>query len=105
MKVNDFNYNLPEELIAQKPLKNRSSSKLMILNKNNGDIKDLQFSDIISFFHKGDVLVLNDTKVMPSRIYGNKIDTNAAIELLLLKEVEENVFESLVKPARKVKVG
>lgn len=105
MRVKDFDYNLPEELIAQKPLKDRSSSKLMILDKDSGNIKDCHFSDIISFFKAGDVLVLNDTKVMPSRIYGNKVDTNALIELLLLKEIDEDVFESLVKPARRVKVG
>lgn len=105
MKVEDFNYDLPEELIAQTPLKDRTSSKLLVLNKNNGTIEHLKFHNIIDLLNDNDVLVLNDTKVLPSRIYGNKIDTNAYIELLLLKEKQENVWEALVRPARRVHVG
>lgn len=105
MKVEDFNYNLPEELIAQTPLKDRSSSRLLILNKNNGQIEHKHFYDIIDYLDENDVLVLNDTKVLPSRIYGNKVDTNASIELLLLKELEENCWVTLTRPARRVKVG
>jgi S-adenosylmethionine:tRNA ribosyltransferase-isomerase len=105
LKVEDFNYDLPEELIAQTPLKDRTSSRLLVLNKNDGAIEHLKFHNIIDFLNENDVLVLNDTKVLPSRIYGNKVDTNAYIELLLLKEKQENVWEALVRPARRVHVG
>ena len=87
MNINDFDYNLPKELIAQTPLKERSSSRLLILNKNNGSIKHEHFFNIINYLNKGDVLVLNDTKVIPARLIGNKMDTNAVIEILLLKEM------------------
>lgn len=105
MRVEDFNYDLPEELIAQTPLKDRTASKLLVLDKNSGEIEHLKFANIIDFLNSNDVLVLNDTKVLPSRIYGNKIDTNAYIELLLLKEKNENIWEALVRPARRVHVG
>lgn len=105
MKVEDFNYDLPEELIAQTPLQNRTASRLLVLNKDNGQIEHRTFADIIDLLDENDVLVLNDTKVLPSRIYGHKTDTNAYIELLLLKEKEENVWEALVRPARRVHVG
>ncbi len=105
MKVNDFDYNLPENLIAQTPLKERSASKLLVLDKHTGEIEHRHFYDILDYLTDNDVLVLNDTKVLPSRIYGNKVDTNACIELLLLKEIESNVWKSLVKPARRVKIG
>ena len=105
MRLDEFDYHLPEELIAQTPLKNRDYSKLMVLDKNTGNIEHKHFYDIIDYLTDNDVLVLNDTKVIPSRIYGNKIDTNAAIELLLLKELENNIWETLVRPARRVKVG
>ena len=105
MKTSDFDYYLPEELIAQTPLKDRTSSRLLVLNKNDGAIEHLKFHNIIDFLNENDVLVLNDTKVLPSRIYGNKVDTNAYIELLLLKEKQENVWEALVRPARRVHVG
>ena len=85
MKVADFDYNLPEELIAQTPLKDRITSRLLVLNKENGNIEHKHFYDIIDYLDENDVLVINDTKVLPSRIYGNKVDTNAFIELLLLK--------------------
>ena len=86
MRVEDFNYNLPEELIAQTPLKDRTSSRLLVLDKKTGEIEHLKFANIIDYLDENDVLVLNDTKVLPSRIYGHKVDTNAYIELLLLKE-------------------
>ena len=91
MKIEDFDYYLPEELIAQTPLEDRSSSRLMVLDKNTGAISHHHFSDILDMLTPNDVLVLNDTKVLPSRIYGKKIDTNANIELLVLKEVEPNI--------------
>ena len=105
MKIEDFDYYLPEELIAQTPLEDRSSSRLMVLDKNTGAISHHHFSDILDMLTPNDVLVLNDTKVLPSRIYGKKIDTNANIELLLLKEVEPNIWQALVKPSRRVKEG
>ena len=105
MKVEDYNYNLPQELIAQTPLKDRSSSKLLVLDKNNGSIKDLHFYDIVDLLDENDCLVFNDTKVIPSRIYGNKTDTNANIEVLLLKETEENIWEALTRPAKRIHLG
>ncbi len=105
MRVDEYDYELPEELIAQTPLKERCSSKLMVLDKNSGIIEHKHFFDILDYLNDNDILVLNDTKVLPSRIYGNKTDTNAYIEVLLLKEVEKDVWKALVKPARRVKVG
>lgn len=105
MEVKDFDYELPVELIAQTPLEKRSNSKLMLLNKQTGEIEHKHFYDIIDYLNKGDVLVLNNTKVMPSRIYGEKIDTKAKIEFLLLKEINKDQYECLCRPARRVKVG
>ena len=105
MDVKEFDYFLPEELIAQTPLEKRSSSRLMVVNKKNGKIEHKHFYDIISHFGENDVLVLNDTKVMPSRIFGKKVDTGANIEFLLLKEVKKDSYEALVKPARRVNIG
>ena len=85
MNIEEYNYDLPEKFIAQVPLKNRSDSKLLLLDKENGNIKEEIFKNIINYLEKGDVLVLNDTKVIPARIIGEKIDTKAVIELLLLK--------------------
>ena len=90
MNINEFDYNLPEELIAQTPLKERSSSRLLILNKDSGNITHEHFYNIINYLHKGDVLVLNDTKVIPARLIGEKEDTKAVIEILLLKELSDN---------------
>ncbi len=104
MKVEDFNYNLPEELIAQVPLKDRSSSKLLVVDRENGNLKHQHFYDIVDMIDSDSVLVLNNTKVLPSRIYGKKIDTGANIELLLLKD-EGEYWEVLAKPARRLKVG
>ena len=104
MRVEDFNYNLPEELIAQTPLKDRSSSKLLVVDKVSGEYQHHHFYDIIDMLDENDVLVLNDTKVLPSRIYGKKVDTGANIEFLLLKDCE-NYYEVLVRPARRLKPG
>lgn len=105
MKTDDFDYYLPEELIAQTPLANRSDSRLMIVDKNTGKIKHEHFYNIINYLNKGDVLVLNNTKVIPARIIGIKEETNAVIELLLLKELKNDIWECLVKPARRIKIG
>jgi len=105
LKVDEFDYYLPKELIAQTPLEKRSDSRLLVLDKKTGEITHQHFYDIINYLGENDCLVLNDTKVIPSRIYGNKEDTNALIEVLLLKEVRKNVWEALTKPARRVKLG
>lgn len=105
MKTDDFDYYLPEELIAQVPLKNREESRLLVLDKDTGKKIDDKFYDIINYLNEGDVLVLNDTKVIPARIIGVKDDTGAVIELLLLKNIESDNWECLVKPAKRVKEG
>ncbi|WP_096201433.1 tRNA preQ1(34) S-adenosylmethionine ribosyltransferase-isomerase QueA [Bacillus sp. FJAT-45350] len=105
MDVNEFDFHLPEELIAQTPLKERAASRLLVLDKETGEIKDDQFKHILDYINKGDCLVLNDTRVLPARLYGQKSDTNANIELLLLKQIEGDKWETLVKPAKRVKVG
>lgn len=105
MKTDDFDYNLDESLIAQTPLLKRDTSRLMVLNKKTGEVNHQVFTDIIDYLNEGDALVLNDTKVIPARIIGEKTDTGAVIELLLLNEVESNTWKALVKPARRVKIG
>lgn len=105
MNVNDFDFELPEELIAQTPLLDRTSSRLLVMDKETGDVTHRHFRDITKHLHEGDTLVLNDTRVLPARLMGVKEDTGANIELLLLKQIEEDVWETLVKPAKKVKVG
>lgn len=105
MRTEDFDYNLPEELIAQVPLKNREESKLLILDRDNGNIKDEKFYNIIDYLNKDDVLVLNDTKVLPARLIGTKEETGAVIEVLLLKNIDNNNWQCLVKPAKRVKIG
>jgi len=105
MNINDFDYNLPQELIAQTPLIKRDSSKLLIMDKTTGQIKHENFSNIINYLHKGDVLVLNDTKVIPARLIGEKKQTGAIIELLLLKDLGNDTWECLSKPAKRLKVG
>ena len=102
MNINDFDYDLPQELIAQTPLKNRSDSKLMVLNKDNGDIKHDYFYNITNYFNKRDVLVLNDTKVIPARLIGEKEDTKAHIELLLLNDLGNDTWECLAKPQKRL---
>ncbi|HHQ0327014.1 TPA: tRNA preQ1(34) S-adenosylmethionine ribosyltransferase-isomerase QueA [Listeria monocytogenes] len=105
MKVEDFDFDLPEELIAQTPLLERTSSRLMVLDKKSGDIKDQHFTDIISYLNEGDALVLNDTRVLPARLHGIKDETGAHIEVLLLKQKEGNAWETLVKPAKRIRKG
>lgn len=105
MKVEDFNYNLPEELIAQTPLEKRDASRLLVLDKKTGAIEHRHFKDIIDYLEKGDTLVLNDTKVLPARLIGQKEETSAIIEILLLKNTSGDNWECLVKPARRVKIG
>lgn len=105
MRVDEFDYQLPEELIAQTPLKSRSSSRLMVVDRKNKTLSHHHFYDIVNFFDENDCLVLNDTKVLPSRIFGHKVDTLALIEVLILKEVSNDIWEVLVKPARRVKEG
>lgn len=105
MNIEEYNYDLPEKFIAQTPLKDRAASKLLLLNKENGNIKEDVFKNIGSYLKKGDVLVLNDTKVIPARIIGEKTDTKAVIELLLLKDIEGDIWECLVKPAKRLHIG
>ena len=105
MNIEEYNYDLPEKFIAQTPLSNRSDSKLLLLNKDNGVIKEEVFKNIINYLNKGDVLVLNDTKVIPARLIGEKEDTKAIIELLLLKDIEGDIWECLARPGKRLHVG
>ena len=105
MKLEEFDFYLPDELIAQTPLLKRDTSKLLSIDRNNNTYEHRVFSDIIEYFNPGDTLVLNNTRVMPARLYGQKKDTGAAIEVLLLKNKEHNMWECLVKPAKRIKVG
>lgn len=105
MKTDDFDFYLPEELIAQTPLEKRDSSRLLVLDKKTGDISHKHFTDIIDYMEKGDTLVLNDTKVMPARLYGVKEETSAVIEVLLLKDEGNNIWECLTRPAKRIKEG
>lgn len=105
MQLEEFDYELPEELIAQTPLKKRDGSRLLVLDRSTETIEHKTFTDIIDYINEGDTLVLNDTKVLPARLIGVKEETNAVIEVLLLKELENNKWECLTKPARRVKIG
>ena len=105
MKTDEFDFYLPEELIAQHPIDKRDNSKLLVLDKNNGNIEHKHFTDIIDYLDEKDILVLNDTKVIPARLIGIKEETNANIEVLLLKKEKKDIWECLVKPAKRVKVG
>lgn len=105
MDVKDFDYYLPEELIAQDPLEDRSSSRLMVLDKKTGEIRHKIFKDILDYLKPGDCLVLNNTKVIPARLFGVKEGTQAKIEILLLKRKENDIWETLVKPGKKAKPG
>lgn len=105
MRTEDFDYELPVELIAQHPIEKRDASRLLILNKETGSIEHKHFADIIDYLDKDDILVLNDTKVLPARLIGTKEKTNAIIELLLLNDKSDNNWECLTKPARRIKVG
>ncbi len=103
MKTDDFDFYLPERLIAQTPLEKRDASKLLILDRKTGDISHKHFTDVIDYMDEGDTLVLNDTKVMPARLYGIKEETNAFIEVLLLKDEGNDIWECLVRPAKRIK--
>ncbi len=105
MNVKDFYFDLPQELIAQDPLEDRSGSRLLVLDKETGDIEHKKFRDILSYLKKGDCLVINDTKVIPARLFGVKEGTDAKIEILLLKRRENDIWETLVKPGKKAKIG
>ena len=105
MKVSDFDFYLPEELIAQHPLEKRDSSRLMVLDKNSGNIEHKSFHDVINYLNEGDTLVLNNTRVMPARLIGEKEDTGGKIEFLILKRIEGDKWECLAKPGKRAKVG
>lgn len=105
MKVKDFYFDLPEELIAQHPLEKRDESKLMVLDKNTGTIEHKAFKNIIEYLNEGDCLVLNDTRVMPARLYGSKEDSGGKMEFLLLRRLEKDIWETLVKPGKRAKIG
>ena len=105
MKTSDFYYDLPHELIAQTPLKERQKSRMMILDKNSGKIEHKIFENIVDYINKGDTIVLNDTKVLPARLFGHREGKIEAIEVLLLKQKEGNIWQTLVKPGKKLKIG
>jgi len=105
LKTSDYYFDLPEELIAQDPLEDRSSSRLLVLDKNTGKVEHHVFTDILDYLHEGDCLVLNNTKVIPARLLGVKEDTGAAVEVLLLKRHDKDVWEGLVKPGKKLRPG
>jgi len=105
MKTDDFDFELPEELIAQTPLLKRDDSRLLVLDKKTGNIEHKKFTEIIDYLNEGDVLVLNDTKVLPARLIGRKEETNAVIEVLMLKNIENDTWECLCKPAKRIKEG
>ena len=105
MKTSDFDYHLPEELIAQTPLKDRSSSRLLVLNRQSGAFEDRIFTDVIDYLEPGDALVLNETKVLPARIIGSKKETGGAVELLLLKDLGGNTWECLARPQKRLHEG
>lgn len=105
MQLEDFDYDLPQELIAQVPLEKRDTSRLMVLDKSTGEVEHKHFTDILDYMEEGDTLVLNDTKVLPARLIGVKEDTGAVIEVLLLKDIEGATWECLTKPAKRVHVG
>ncbi|WP_215190415.1 tRNA preQ1(34) S-adenosylmethionine ribosyltransferase-isomerase QueA [Exiguobacterium sp. s6] len=105
MNVNDYDFDLPEELIAQVPLLDRTSSRLLVLDRDTGDIEHRHFRDVLDYLQAGDALVVNDSRVLPARLFGAKQETGGKVELLLLKQTEDDVWEALVKPAKKVRVG
>lgn len=105
LKTSDFDYDLPHELIAQTPLKERDEARMLVLNARTGEYKDDYFYDILDYLHPGDAIVMNDSRVMPARIYGVKPDTGGHLEVLLLNNTEGDEWETLVKPARRAKVG
>lgn len=105
MNIEEFDYHLPESLIAQTPLKNRDQSRLLVLQRETGKMTHLHFKDVIDYLNPGDTLVLNDTRVMPARLFGLKEETGAKVEMLMLTQIEGNDWEVLLKPAKRIKVG
>ena len=105
MNVEEFDYHLPESLIAQTPLKNRDQSRLLVLGRKTGNIAHKHFTDIMDYFEPGDTLLLNDTRVIPARLFGLKEETGAKVEMLMLTRIEDNDWEVLLKPAKRIKVG
>ena len=105
LTTEDFDFDLPEELIAQTPLKDRDHSRLLVLDRKTGEMKDKHFHEIIEELHPGDALVMNNTRVLPARLYGEKPDTGAHLEVLLLTNTEGDTWETLIKPAERAKVG
>ena len=105
MKTVDFYYDLPKELIAQTPLEPRDSSKMMVLSKKDGSILHKHFYDVVDMLNEGDCLILNDSRVLPARIFGNKEETGASVEFLMLRQIENNTWETLAKPGKKAKIG
>ena len=105
MKTSDFYYDLPHELIAQTPLKNRAKSRMLLLDKKTGEMEDKIFEDIVDYIKPGDTLVLNDTKVLPARLFGHREGKEEAIEVLLLKQKEDDIWQTLVKPGKKLQIG
>lgn len=105
LQTSDFDFDLPEELIAQTPLKNRTASKLLILDKETGKVEDKHFNDILDELNEGDALVMNDTRVLPARLHGEKPETGGHLEVLLLNNIEGDRWETLIKPAKRAKVG
>ena len=104
MKTSDFYYDLPQELIAQTPIEPRDESRLMVVDKNTGEVTHKIFKDLIDYLNPNDCLILNDTRVIPARIYGVKKETGAVVEFLLLKQSENNVWECLCKPGKRAKI-
>ena len=105
MNIEEFDYDLPESLIAQTPLKDRDHSRLLVMDRQSGELTHLHFKDVIDYFNPGDTLVLNDTRVMPARLFGLKEETGAKVEMLMLTQIEGNDWEVLLKPAKRIKVG
>lgn len=105
LNVNDYDFDLPEELIAQVPLLDRTSSRLLVLDRDTGAIEHRHFRDVLDYLQAGDALVVNDSRVLPARLFGAKQETGGKVELLLLKQTEDDVWEALVKPAKKVRIG
>src|SRR5690554_7347866 len=107
MKLSEFNFDLPEELIAKHPVENRDEARMMVVHKDTGEIEHKHFKDLIDYFDTGDVMVFNNTKVFPARLYGNKEKTGAKIEVFLLRELDREslLWDVLVDPARKIRIG
>ena len=105
MKISDFDYHLPEELIAQKPADKRDSSRLLVVHRDTGELEHRHFYDILDYLKSGDCLVLNNSKVLPARLYGIKEETGAKVEFLLIKRLEGDIWETMVRPGKRLKPG